>query len=303
MLDAFYIRVLNANKAGFADSEGLAAVLGEVCEALDITLRDATDYKAVATISDQITKALDDADVIFADGNSSNENVWYEIGYADRIKVRKVICLSREGRVLPFDRAGIRSIKYGDLDKDRGKLSNEILDAVKTIICEVNVRGLLKAGGLPEEFAQRVRNNMDTGLLREIAAGWLLNHCRDTRTDVGERQAAVRALSALDALAGNLDVLTDRFVDPSVRIVVYQEVARIRDAVSDAVWAISPDDLPGDLMRAFAKAAVQHWVDGNLPDAWFRQRVSRGGDPRMRAMLLEDLYKHASSAVAAVPTA
>src|SRR6266480_3537181 len=98
MLEAFYIRVMNESKNGYAESEALRSILADICVQYDIILKDAGDYRSVGIISDQIANALDKADVIFADGNSSNENVWYEIGYSDRIHVAKVICLAKEGR-------------------------------------------------------------------------------------------------------------------------------------------------------------------------------------------------------------
>src|SRR5258708_1952949 len=112
MLTTFFIRVLNEHKDGFLDSEELRPHLEAVAREFDAILKDASDYHALGKISEQVVEAIETSDVIFADANSRNENVWYEIGYADRTNARKVVCLYKRGRVLPFDRVDMRSIQY-----------------------------------------------------------------------------------------------------------------------------------------------------------------------------------------------
>jgi len=291
MLEAFYIRVINNSKEGYAESEALYPILADVCARFDIKLSDSTDYKSVGVISNQIAAALDKADVIFADGNSTNENVWYEIGYSDRIHVAKVICLAREGRVFPFDRAAIRAIRYYDPHQDQLHLQRALSDAVETIICSVNVRSLFGCVDR-EDFAQLVCNKLDSPNLRALASRWLLNKCRDTDTEIFERQHAVRTLGALGVLPDVIPVLVQRSVDDRVRQVVYSEIGKLRSTVHDSAWLIDESHLEKNwLLLAFATAAARHWLDGYLSDALFRERIGHGSDPRVREALIDAIIR------------
>ena len=100
MLSAFYIRVLGVKKEGYDESQKLAPVLKEVCNDLGIELKDASESSAIADITKELKEAIESADIVFADANSSNQNVWYEIGFADNVKVSKVVCLNRSERIL-----------------------------------------------------------------------------------------------------------------------------------------------------------------------------------------------------------
>ena len=58
-----------------------------------------------------ITRRLQEADIVIADTTPQNPNVFYELGYAHAIG-KPTIVLAEKGRELPFDVSGFRTLFY-----------------------------------------------------------------------------------------------------------------------------------------------------------------------------------------------
>lgn len=114
---AFFIRVLNPGKDGFNESQQLSeGVLKYVCKEFDMDLLDASDFNSTGRISEQVLLGIKEADVVFADANTENENIWYEIGYTHCVNPKKLIYLFQKGKVLPFDIADFRGLPYAAMN-------------------------------------------------------------------------------------------------------------------------------------------------------------------------------------------
>jgi hypothetical protein len=294
MLTAFLIRVLNDQKEGFDEGERLTDILREVCGDFDIEVRHAGDYQIVGRISEQVLNAIVEADFVFADANSSNENVWYEIGYADKVLTEKVICLSHVGRVLPFDRHDIRSIRYGASADGYALLAGDLRKMVRELVCSLVLRRPIendKMGIRETAIALEIVRRLQSPKLRTIGRDWLKLFARDSRNNSIPRRTAICTLAMLDELSDDLAVeLTRPVVDEQVRSVVYEQLYQLRKPVDEAVWDCRSEDLRNQNLRdAFARAAARYWLDGRLRDEWFRERIE--ADMNVRSALLMALQE------------
>ena len=96
----------------------------------DLTWDRADDITAPGRITDQITAAIDRADVVIADLTGNNPNVMFEVGYAVALN-RPLILLNQTVQGSPFDIQDWRQITYSvdDLAEARKQLI-VFLDAV-----------------------------------------------------------------------------------------------------------------------------------------------------------------------------
>jgi hypothetical protein len=296
VLSGFLIRVLNEQKDGYDEGERLTPILREVCAEYDIDLRHAGDYHSIGSITKQVTDAIEAADIVVADANSENENVWYEIGFADSVLSEKVICLSRDDRTLPFDRHGIRSIKYAHSDDGYAsvatKLRNTLADFVRDQILRRYI-DIPDARLREEEAAVAIARRVHSDNLRAIARTWLFTAARDTNREAFSRRVAIRSLSKMDQLDDALLVELCRPVeDNHVRAAVYDQLFHMRRDVDTSVWGWPAEELTkSPVLEAFARAAARYWLDGRLEEDWFRQRVSASADSTMRRALLSALQE------------
>lgn len=60
-----------------------------------------------------IQRTIQDAKVIIAEITAPNQNVYYEVGYADALN-KPIILLAQRGKELPFDIRSYRVIFYDD---------------------------------------------------------------------------------------------------------------------------------------------------------------------------------------------
>ena len=294
MLRAFLIRVLNEHKDGFHESERLTEVLRIACSEFQIELRHAGDYHGIGRISEQVLSAIIDADLVFADANSNNENVWYEIGFADRVQREKVICLSLTDRVLPFDRHDIRSIPYRASAEGYDLLTRSLRQTLRELICNLILRQLVEAENVrfhEEENAISVARRLESPRLKEIGRDWLRTVALDSRKNPFPRRTAIRALAIIGELSDELAIeLTRPVVDENVRASIYEQLFQLRKPVAPAVWEYRADDLRDVMvLDAFAKASARYWLDGQLPDEWLRGRVA--ADTTVRKALIESLQE------------
>lgn len=294
MLSGFLIRVLNSQKSGYAEGERLTPILRAACAEYDIDLRHAGDYHSIGSITKQVTDAIEAADVVMADANSENENVWYEIGFADRVLSEKVVCISRDERVLPFDRHGIRSIKYAGSEEGYAslpvKLRNTLTDFVRDQILKRYIE-LPDIRLREEEAAVAIARRIQAENLRTIARTWLAAAARDTKRESSSRRAALRALVRMNEFDERLLAeLCSPVEDHYVRAFVYDQLFHLRRDVPAVVWSGPAEELTkSPVKESFARAAARYWLDGRLEEDWFRQRVSASADSTLRRALLDAL--------------
>lgn len=266
---AFMIRVLSEQKEGFRDSENAAHLVRPICEELGLQLRDARAYNSVGVITEQIKEAIETCDVVVAEASSSNENVWYEIGFADRIDASKVILIYRNDRVLPFDRTHIRSFplhsgSLQSIDETRSAISAAIADIISVSAVKRLLRGEHSTETIPEYLGRRpALLRRATDALREIST--------DVEKAAELRQRAFAVLFRIGDLDDSSIISqTERIVDARVREEVFDIAGSIERALPDAVWrnALAADrSVP--VMRAMARAATTHFLRGTLNTEWF----------------------------------
>lgn len=266
---AFHIRVLNDKKEGYFFSKNVDYLLRSVCEKLGIELRNAESYNSPGIITNQIKEAIERADVIIADAASSNENVWYEIGYADRIDENKVILLAPKGHLLPFDRSHVRSFIW---DRENIEDDDRIREAVSVAMTEIvganAVRRMLHldhpASKIPEYLSRRP--SIVENAIRKL---------QDISTDVEEsgelRRRALNVLARLDRLdEQTLFLQTDPMVNEEVRIEIFDMIAQINEPISEEIWNNGLEESRSvGVMRVLARASAHHYLRGNFSDEWY----------------------------------
>jgi hypothetical protein len=293
MLNGFFIRVLNEEKDGFAASKRLYEILQRVCDDFDVSVKDSSDYHALGKISDQVTEAIRNADVIFADANSSNENIWYEIGYSDKTDARKVICLYKRGRVLPFDRTDMRSLQYDDDEPGLLFLQEQLKRTLFDLLCDKRLRQLFVRGD-----AKAAAEYLASKNLRKLSIDWLTETARNAHESVPVRTAAIRTLGLTKLLTPEiLGDLTEPLENIVVRAVAYEQAASLAEVLTLDFWDRAADVAGDDAaLSAYAIAAVRHWLGGHLNDGWFRERLLQSTDQRIRAAVLTAVHRAVSPA-------
>jgi len=266
---AFFIRVLNPSKEGFKVSEDLAkGVLEAVCDKYKMKLLSAADFEKTGRISDQVLLGIREADVVFADINTSNENVWYEIGYTHCINPYKLIFLFKEGKSLPFDIADYRGLAYtNDLTSFRN-LENNLSAMVSKVLSHIHLERLLRLeywdtavleyiGTLPElreEFINFLRitaYNIDLSLELRKRALWILLSLDYINSEICER-------------------FSGQLVGESLKGTLFDALARLNFAAPDILWENALSGSPRQpVLAALAKAAVYQWLKGYINHDYF----------------------------------
>lgn len=85
-----------------------------------------------ANILEDIKQTIKDADVVVAEITPKNENVFYEVGYAQALGAPTIL-LVRKGRRLPFDVRHERCIEYENTPAGRNAAARNIVKAVKAM--------------------------------------------------------------------------------------------------------------------------------------------------------------------------
>ena len=88
-------------------------VIKRVCEESGFDVERADDIYRPGVILQDITAALDSADVVIAEISPDNPNVFYEVGFAHARRTPTIL-LARHHVKLPFDVSGYRTIFYAD---------------------------------------------------------------------------------------------------------------------------------------------------------------------------------------------
>jgi hypothetical protein len=84
-------------------------------------------------ILDDITRGIIEAKVIIADITPTNENVFYELGYAHALR-KPTILLAEKDKVLPFDISGFRCLKYENSIGGKRRLVEGLRKHLKAIL-------------------------------------------------------------------------------------------------------------------------------------------------------------------------
>lgn len=297
MLTAFFIRVLNRDKTGFAESEQLRPVLETVSHSFDVLLKDASDYHSLGKISDQVTEAIEKSDVVFADANSANENVWYEIGYADRTNAKKVICLYIRGRVLPFDRTDMRSIQYDPSEQGLMALEAQLTKMLMDLLCDKRLREILTRA----EGPQLVTHYLSSKRLRALGIEWLMARVRDTHEVEALRIASLKAIGALGAVDVSLllELFNPTVESPKVMTAAYEQAGDSDEPLPETTWIPFPELTSQSFLReAYATALIKQWLKGHLPESRVRELIADG---RIRLSILMAMQRAFETVPAAWP--
>jgi hypothetical protein len=268
MLKGFVTRVLNPQKgADYHESEAIWAVLVRVCADLHIDVRPADHASSLGVMTDEMLSAIKNADIVFADANSRNQNVWYEIGYADCVDQHKVICIFRADHPLPFNRQNVRGVVYDSLPGAAEELAANLKDAIITVLKRTVFPSFLPRGEVESEkeasdqFVGRLPEK-----LQELGCQWLVSMALDAQAHDKARRAAIRALFDLGgANPARLLELTRQPLPPLVRAAVYERLSSSDLDVPPEVW--QPRDLRDPVLTdAFSKAVSHYYVLGKLND-------------------------------------
>lgn len=283
--------MLNPNKPGFEESNDIRRILDPVCAKYAITLRDSDDYGLPESINEKILSALLESDVIFADANQCNENIWYEIGYADRINMSKVIVLSKEDRDLPFDRAHIRSIKYQQTN-GAAELVGSVERAIKeTLITNTIIRTLTEKKNIisGEVAARQIAKALNNALLRQAGVDWLKGAVLNDEMAEDEREVCLRALEYANCDNGELLIAASMpHVDNRFRKLIFARLNESKEVVDPLVWENSLQGFFGDEdITPQIESIIYHRLNGAIGSTWFESFVLRCSNPKVKeAMFL-----------------
>ena len=100
------------------------------------TFRVDDDIKAGARWANEITDAIQRADLIVADVSDKNPNVMYELGYAHALRKQTILLLSTEhSGDVPVDLAGYQMLTYSPqhLDELRHQLYRNVKYALQRL--------------------------------------------------------------------------------------------------------------------------------------------------------------------------
>jgi len=269
---AFFIRVLNPEKDGFNESQQLSeGVLKYVCKEFDMDLLDASDFNSTGRISEQVLLGIKEADVVFADANTVNENIWYEIGYTHCVNPKKLIYLFQKGKALPFDIADFRGLPYSNDPISIRQLDASLEAMVKNVISHTALDRLLRSDYWHSAVAEYVGTR--PALQNEFFAS-----LKSTATNIDfSPEMRRRALKVLLRL-GYVDIelctgLSGPLVEENIRSTVFDALALTESKIPNTIWENGLADSPRDsVLSAVSTAAATKWLKGDIDDEFFRNR-------------------------------
>lgn len=261
---AFVIRVLNQDKEGYREGENVQFHLDRICAELGVDLRTAETFSSVGQITDIIKDAIESADIIFAEVSAPNENVWYEVGYADRINEGKVIILCRDGQRLPFDRAHQKTFFFDPHDhKATVAVFEAVKNAAESILSVSAIFRLIVADRPEHTIPEYIQNNPK---ISDACIQTLRNLARDIERPAEVRRRAIHVLSRVGAAdPESLVRLTQRLTDASVRVEIFDLIQTMAIEVPEEVWNNAKEArLNVQVMRAAARAGGKQFALGLL---------------------------------------
>jgi hypothetical protein len=96
-------------------------VIKPVADDCHIDAEKADDILGPGMIISDITRRLQEADIVIADVTAENANVFYELGYAHALS-KPTILLAEKGKALPFDISGFRTLFYENTIAGKGQI-------------------------------------------------------------------------------------------------------------------------------------------------------------------------------------
>lgn len=260
---AFFIRVLNDQKTGYAESEELEQILRHVCEQNKLRLDSARDFSTTGRITEQVLKAIHDADVVFADINTTNENIWYELGFAHSVGLNKVICLVNSIRPIPFDISDYRAIQYKHGLTAQRELEKKVSKMLSKILGESAILRLIKqdhwASSIPEYLSRFPEySNQYIQILKSLA--------KDISQAQEIRNRAILTLLNTGAIdADLLEKLSHPLVSVYIRRALFQALINTDCSFSESVLLNGLKEEIDDGIKSFvARSSVNQWLKGNL---------------------------------------
>lgn len=264
-MNAFIIRILDPQKEFFEESEELShTVIRPLCEKYGISVEDASEISKTGRVSNQILRAISEADVVFAEASSNNENVWFEIGYCHKENPEKLIVLSKKDRTLPFDIMDYRAVPYDVSYKSFLEVCESIEKMLKEIIIASGVRNRLRHKNFIEEFASFLQENRDNCDMR-------LNIVKELERIVGDinyqneyRARACMALAMTDEMKPELiGELFESAIDETMQIAVAKSLVYVNRKIPIALWKVlSCDRNTHGVLRNVAQSAVNSYEKG-----------------------------------------
>lgn len=108
-------------------------VYRSVCRENNIHCYRVDENSGPGSITEEIIKGIDEADIIIADLTGQNPNVFYELGVAN-YSGNKTIMTTQEIEKLPFDIRSYRVLPYSLGDAELIRLKNSLNNAIKGLI-------------------------------------------------------------------------------------------------------------------------------------------------------------------------
>lgn len=135
MSTAFLITPFSPERAGGEKSQVYEAVQEAIAHAVasaGLELVHPKEMFAAGPITDQIRRAIDEADVVLAILTGNNPNVFLELGWADSARS---ILVCENAKDLPFDVRHLRVLTYGS-DADLSTLARRVEEAIRATTAE-----------------------------------------------------------------------------------------------------------------------------------------------------------------------
>ena len=111
-------------------------VIRKVAKSLDFEVVRIDEVSRPGIIFQDIQRKIQDAKVIIAEITAPNQNVYYEVGYADALN-KPIILLAQRGKELPFDIHSYRVIFYDDSIGGKPAVEKTLREYLRTILQEL----------------------------------------------------------------------------------------------------------------------------------------------------------------------
>jgi len=109
-------------------------VIIPICEEVGLNVIRADDvFSEHGVVLQDIVKSIIESEIIIAEITPSNQNVFYELGYAHALK-KPAILLAEKGKKLPFDIQGYRTLFYENSIKGKKAIMENLNKYLKAIL-------------------------------------------------------------------------------------------------------------------------------------------------------------------------
>jgi hypothetical protein len=109
-------------------------VIIPICEEVGLNVIRADDvFSEQGIILQDIVRSIIEAEIIIAEITPSNQNVFYELGYAHALK-KPAILLAEKGKKLPFDIQGYRTLFYENSIKGKNEIIENLNKYLRAIL-------------------------------------------------------------------------------------------------------------------------------------------------------------------------